>query len=238
MDIPLRVLQRIKKLIGGFTPSFDKYVLTRCVYQGVCSQLFQELPDKEQASLLLDVYFREIHKDHPFIHPGSLIKALQALYSCSELISCPPIGPNGWPVDQTSFSYNGEMDVTNGINSTPVSASTAIFHVFMIFSVASTLLTRKRNYDYSPTRFYRTAMLTASDCFASTSLPALQSILLLTVHSLIGPADVNVWTLIHIAMAHCIDLGLHREPNETREMTNAALNSRRLVFYTVYSLDR
>lgn len=63
--------------------------------------------------------------------------------------------------------------------------------------------------------------------------------LLLAVQSLIEPAGVDVWTLSHVAMAHCIDLGLQREPGGTSTDDSAVVATvQRFIFYTVYSLDR
>lgn len=52
------------------------------------------------------------------------------------------------------------------------------------------------------------------------------------------PAGLKIWTLIHIALSHCVDLGLHREPNDLSGLLFIALAVGRLIFYTVYSLDR
>lgn len=52
---------------------------------------------------------------------------------------------------------------------------------------------------------------------------------------MLTPAELNMWTLTHMALAYCIDLGMHRE---SKGMTPLTLNIRRLVFYITYSLDR
>ena len=126
----------------------------------------------------------------------------------------------------------------DGNDSTPIPIFTAVFHVFMVFSLAATVITRKKNFDYSPIRFYRMAMLTASECFSGISVPALQAVLLLAIQGMIEPAGLNIWTLVHISMSHCIDLGLHREPSDPSDLSPVALAVRRLIFHTVYSLDR
>ncbi|OQE16481.1 hypothetical protein PENFLA_c027G02182 [Penicillium flavigenum] len=54
-------------------------------------------------------------------------------------------------------------------------------------------------------------MSTSSESFSRISVHSLQALLLLAVQSLIEPAGVDVWTFSHVTMAHCIDLGLHRE---------------------------
>lgn len=108
----------------------------------------------------------------------------------------------------------------------------------MVFSLAATLLTRNKNFDFSPTPFYKVALTAGIEGISTISLAGLQSILLLTMQGMIGPADFNIWTLSHIAVSHCIDLGLHREPRATADGSLAALFLKRLIFYTVYKLDR
>ncbi|KAB8259057.1 hypothetical protein BDV32DRAFT_139135 [Aspergillus pseudonomiae] len=148
------------------------------------------------------------------------------------------IGSNGWIDSINAFSYNGRYDITAGNETTPISVFTATFHIFMVFSLAATVMTRNRSFDHSPDKYYRVAMSAASECFCSISVPALQGVLLLMVQGLIGPAAINIWTLSYIATSHCIDLGLHREPTDYSELTPTALTNRRLIFHTVYSLDR
>lgn len=158
------------------------------------------------------------------------------LYICAQRGYGPgQLDENGWYRDIRPFSYNGRLDNND---STPISISTAVFHLFMVFSLAATVLTRKKNFDHSPIRFYRMAMLAASECFSGISVPALQGVLLLAIQGMIEPAGLNIWTLLHIAMSHCVDLGLHREPNDHSDLPPVALVVRKFIFHTVYSLDR
>lgn len=208
-------------------------------YHSLYSGLERELPSPEDADRLLAVYFQYIQIDHPFLHPTSLINAYNALHACAQRGYDPArLDQNGWLHDIKPFPYNGKMDVSDGHESTPISISFAVFHVFMVFSLAATVLTRKKNFDHPPIRFYRMAMLAASECFSNISVPALQGVLLLAIQGMTEPAGLNIWTLIHIAMSHCVDLGLHREPNDPSDLPPVALAVRRLIFYTVYSLDR
>ena len=159
------------------------------------------------------------------------------MYVCSQQGYAGSVDRNGWIDSVDPFSYNGRFDLLAGRNTTPITIFTAVFHVFMVFSLAATILTRKKNFDHSPTRFHRMAMSTARETFSNISISSLQAVLLLAVQSLIEPAGVNIWTLTHLAMSHCIDLGLHREPADC-EMPSAATTIFRFIFYTVYSLDR
>lgn len=228
---PSPATRRLRRMSSPHRPSG--------VYQSLYAGLERELPSPEDADRLLAVYFQYIHIDHPFLHPTSLINAYNALHACGQRGYDPArLDQNGWLHDIKRFPYNGKMDVVNGRAFTPISISFAVFHVFMVFSLAATVLTRKKNFDHPPIRFYRMAMLAASECFSNISVPALQGVLLLAIQGMTEPAGLNIWTLVHIAMSHCVDLGLHREPNDPSDLPPVALAVRRLIFYTVYSLDR
>ncbi|KAL4926351.1 transcription factor domain-containing protein [Aspergillus undulatus] len=182
--------------------------------------LSAELPSPEEATTLLDAY--------------------NALRLCVEsgLENTRNVDANGWPDDMPSFSYNGRYDRVGDKDATPISIFTAALHVFMVFSLAATMLTRNKNFDFSPTRFYKAAASAAPECLSSISLSALQSVLLFNLQGMMTPTNLNIWTLVHVAMSHCVDLGLHREPKDVSDMSPIALTMRRFVFYTVYNLDR
>ncbi|KAL4951879.1 hypothetical protein BDW69DRAFT_185997 [Aspergillus filifer] len=202
--------------------------------------LSRELPSPEEATTLIDVYLKELHIDHPLLHPASILEAYAALRLCVEqgLEHTRNYDANGWPDDMPPFSYNGRYDKVGEKDVTPISLFTAVLHVFMVFSLAATVLTRNKNFDFSPIRFYKVAAGAAPECLSSISLSALQSVLLFTLQGMMTPTNLNIWTLVHVAMSHCIDLGLHREPRDVVDMTSTSLLTRRFVFYTVYDLDR
>ncbi|KAL2807780.1 hypothetical protein BJX63DRAFT_60528 [Aspergillus granulosus] len=215
---------------SGNSPSLETF---RLLYR----KLSKELPSTDEASTLFGIYLQEVHIDHPFLHPTSLFNAYEALRFCEER-GCDNIDANGWPKDMTPFPYNGRYDRIGDIDVIPISIFTAVLHVFMAFSLAATLLTRTKNFEFSPARFYKVAASAASECLSNISVPSLQSILLFTVQGMIAPTNLNIWTLVHVAMSHCIDLGLHREPRNPADSSPESLLVRRFIFYTVYNLDR
>ncbi|KAL5452703.1 hypothetical protein PMIN06_005884 [Paraphaeosphaeria minitans] len=206
----------------------------RLVYE----TLRKSLPAREDAQILLDTYLRSIHVEHPFLHPGSLVNAIEALYQCATAEPSAELGFNGWVTTIEPFAYNGEFSHLRGINKTPISIFTATFHVFMAFTLAATIRTRQRMYDFAPDQFYRVATSVAHHCLSNTSVATLQAILLAAVHSLLTPTEVNIWTLTYTAMAQCIDLGLHRMPKSGDDISAAAILTRKMVFFSVYHLDR
>lgn len=198
----------------------------------------QHLPTREDTQVLLETYFHFVHPEYPFLHPRSVINAIEALYECEAAEPAAETGYNGWATTVETFTYNGEFAVSRGNKCTPISISMATFHVFMIFTLAATVRTRQRKYDFAPDQFYRAAILVAQECFINTSVATLQAILLSAVHSLLSPTETNIWTLTYTAMAQCIDLGLHRMPTKGDGMDGAAALTRKMAFFTVYHLDR
>lgn len=207
-----------------------------------CRLLFdtlrKTLPSEEEARVLLDVYLRNIHIDYPFLHPASLLSVFEALYQCAAADTTAQICHNGWVESVQPFAYNGEFELSRNSYRTPISVFTGAFHAYMVLTLAATVQTRRRNYDFAPGQFYRVAISVSQHCFGKTSIVSLQCTLLLAVYSLLSPAELNIWTLTYVAMAHCVDLGLHRATSGDRNISDPAIIVRKMVFFTVYHLDR
>ncbi|RAL10931.1 uncharacterized protein BO97DRAFT_435546 [Aspergillus homomorphus CBS 101889] len=207
-------------------------------YRLLYNKLRKDLPPPGEAHDLIAIYLQELHIDHPFLHATSLFNAYNALWFCAERGYEGNVDPNGWPEEMEPFSYNGRFDKTADRDVTPISIFAAALHVFMVLSLAATVLTRNKNFEYPPARFYAIASSAAAECLSVISVTALQSVLLFIVQGMVGPTNLSIWTLVHIAMSHTIDLGLHREPKDDSDSSPTALALRRLIFYTVYNLDR
>ncbi|KAM0545332.1 hypothetical protein ACHAPJ_011404 [Fusarium lateritium] len=61
---------------------------------------------------------------------------------------------------------------------------------------------------------------------------------MLITHSMLTPAEVNLWTLVHLGLAYCVEIGIHREQGQTNPEDFAIQQIRRFTFFTIYSLDR
>ncbi|KAJ4165637.1 hypothetical protein LMH87_007261 [Akanthomyces muscarius] len=66
----------------------------------------------------------------------------------------------------------------------------------------------------------------------------IQSLLLLTIYSLLDPAHFDSWHLLGFTARACIDLGFHQDPPTSSSSDRTALDIRRRIFYSVYALDR
>ncbi|KAL2831279.1 hypothetical protein BJY01DRAFT_254354 [Aspergillus pseudoustus] len=199
--------------------------------------LLRELPPRDRCQSLLDEYFRVIHCDFPVLDPESVSNICEALYEFSSTTHSHKTGRHGWPLDLPAFAYNGEMDIRNGQYETSIPIYTAAFHLLMIFSIASTVRVRRRQLEDSPQRLYKAAISFSPHFLSGPSLTGIQSLVLLIAHSLMTPSGINIWTMVHLCMANCVDIGLHREMASSPH-NRLPIHIRRMVFWTVYSLDR
>ncbi|KAF9876830.1 hypothetical protein CkaCkLH20_05676 [Colletotrichum karsti] len=201
--------------------------------------LRQELPRKEDAIKLVHTYIRWMHPDYPVLEPASLLSAVDALYSTFGCSLDDDTFPHGWPSTMQAFRWNGRQRLPDdqGVHTVPMPV--VAFILFMVFNIAAVVKVRSRVYEFPPERFYKAAVHFSKDCFSQISLSSIQALVVLIVHSMITPAEVNLWTLIHIALAHCVELGIHREPpTPTQPGDYENQQIRRLTFFTIYSLDR
>lgn len=138
----------------------------------------------------------------------------------------------------SSFRWNGRL-VTPGVPEDHGATLPVIaFIIFMVFNIAATVKVRTRVYEFPPQRFYNAAVHFSKDAFSQISLPTIQAMVMLINHSMLMPAEINLWTLVHLASAHCVELGIHREHHSERPEDFAMKQIRRFTFFTVYSLDR
>ncbi|KAH7146520.1 hypothetical protein EDB81DRAFT_650932 [Dactylonectria macrodidyma] len=207
-------------------------------YSSLYLFLKQELPRKEDALVLVHTYLRWIHPDYPVLEPSSLLSALDALYSCVGYSLENDSFPHGWPSQFEAFRWNGRLVSPHHPDTEVIPMPVIAFIIFMVFNIAAIVKVRSRIYEYPPERFYRAASHFSKDAFSQTSLPSIQALVCLITHSMLTPADVNLWTLIHVALAHCVEIGIHREVSLTNPDDLPYQQIRRFTFFTIYSLDR
>lgn len=207
-------------------------------HAGLHSLLAKELPAREDASKLVSVYLQWIHPDFPVLERESLQSALNALYDALPFLPEGRPLPGGWPSTTPQFRWNGRIVDVQDPSNEVVPLSNVAFILFMVFNIGAIVQVRSRCYEHPPDRFYRTAKMFARDCFSEINLSSIQGEVLLMVHSMLTPGEMNLWTLLHIAWAHCVELGIHREPTSIEKDEEAEQEVKRRVFYTIYGLDR
>ncbi|KAH6691728.1 hypothetical protein F5X68DRAFT_166316 [Plectosphaerella plurivora] len=218
--------------------------LLRQRYCSLHEILRRELPPtKKEAQQLLQAYICWIHPDFPVLDPTSLLGGLDALYATFECSLDNDALPLGWPSCAEPFRWNGRLVTPAHPGKDTVPMPVVAFITFMALNIAAITRVRSRNYEHAPEKFYRAATEFSQDCFSQISLPSIQALVTLIIHSMLTPAESNLWILLHIASAQCIELGIHREEenNETNNPEDddqVTRQIRRSIFYTIYSLDR
>ncbi|KAK2599443.1 hypothetical protein N8I77_011197 [Diaporthe amygdali] len=208
-------------------------------YRALQSLLRQNLPKKDEAVLLVHHYIRWTHPDYPVLEPDSLLEGLDALYECASSSLCdddPFI--DGWPQSIKGFRWNGRRVDPQHPGATIVPMPVLAFVIFMVLNIAAIIRVRARVHTLSPESFYAAALHFSKDCFSHISLSTIQALTVLLIHCLLIPAEANVWTLTHLAMAHCVELGVHRDQPQGAHYDWDYQQLRRSIFYTIYSLDR
>ncbi|KAF5689538.1 pyrimidine pathway regulatory 1 [Fusarium circinatum] len=187
----------------------------RKYYQELYSLLKQELPSKHNALVLIHTYIRWIHPDFPFLEPISLFSAVEAIYPWLDGILECDISSHGWPANMSPFRWNGRVIVPGVSNEEGVTFSAVAFILFMVFNIGALVKVRSRNYDFPPQRFYRAALHFSKEAFAHITLSSIQSLMMLVMHGMLTPAEVNLWTLVHLGLAYCVETGIHREQGQS-----------------------
>ncbi|KAL6922886.1 hypothetical protein FSST1_000160 [Fusarium sambucinum] len=216
----------------------DKISDYKTYYEALYASLQKELPTKPEALILAHTYIRWVHPDFPVLEPSSLLSAIDAIYIC--VLEPGEVGssPHGWPSTMPPFRWNGRTIVPGVSENHGTTLPVIAFILFMVFNIAAIVKVRTRVYEFPPQKFHRAAVLFSKEAFSQISLPTIQALVMLVNHSMLTPAEINLWTLVHIALAHCVELGIHRELQNVQPEDVALQQIRRFTFFTIYSLDR
>jgi hypothetical protein len=89
-------------------------------------------------------------------------------------------------------------------------------------------------------QIFRNALCHAQDLFTS-NIQTLQGMLLLAQYSYLMPESASTWETVGLSMRMVLELGLHRDPEETMAETGIGIEEahlRRRIFWCVYEMDR
>lgn len=112
--------------------------------------------------------------------------------------------------------------------------------LYMVLAIASTAQSRSNKDDFysQGVEFVGRAMDYADRALMPGYSTQIQSLILLTLYSVIDPAHFDSWLLIGFTCRAIVDLGLHQDPAPTQQADKTALDMRRKTFYCAFSLDR
>ncbi|KAF2829019.1 hypothetical protein CC86DRAFT_287216 [Ophiobolus disseminans] len=82
------------------------------------------------------------------------------------------------------------------------------------------------------------ALENAEDVLHPGYITSIQALVLWTIYATMDPHHFDSWTLIGAASRAMVDLGIHQDPSKNVSISRAKLETRRRVYWCVYSLDR
>lgn len=83
-----------------------------------------------------------------------------------------------------------------------------------------------------------TALAHAEKVLHPGFISTVQALILLVVYATMDPHHFDSWTLIGAASRAMVDLGIHQDPSRSKSSSRSKLETRRRVYWCVYSLDR
>jgi hypothetical protein len=112
--------------------------------------------------------------------------------------------------------------------------------VFMVLAIGSTAQSQSINDNYymHGVHFVSMALRYADRALMPGYVTQIQSLILLTLYSMLDPAHFDSWHLVGFTCRAAVDLGFHQDPPPEQMPTKDQLDTRRKLFYCVYSLDR
>ncbi|KAL2159482.1 hypothetical protein VTH06DRAFT_2487 [Thermothelomyces fergusii] len=111
---------------------------------------------------------------------------------------------------------------------------------WMVLAISSAAQSRNRDDEHyrNGVEFVGRALPHADRALRPGYGTQVQSLLLLTQYSMLDPAHFDSWHPIGFTCRAVVDQGLHQDPPHTQQISPAALDERRRIFYCVYALDR
>ncbi|KAI1374164.1 fungal-specific transcription factor domain-containing protein [Hypoxylon crocopeplum] len=119
------------------------------------------------------------------------------------------------------------------------------YDVFIVLTVLCVSMMTSRFSDSSRVRsssesIFRQALSCAPQ-LSQSSIESLQVITLLAQYSYLMPQAASIWETVGLSMRMAVELGLHRDPDETIHQTGITVqeaNLRRCIFWCIYEMDR
>lgn len=164
------------------------------------------LPDGTLGSELIQVYFAKVHPKHPFLSS----KHIGRLHDQRE-------------------------GLREKVPDKPLLTRLHSFQLCMVYAIGARYHQLSQNeYPCSPDAYHAAAMQDLDAIFQSSSLEALEGMLLLTLFQLRSSKPAEIWSIIGVTMRHAISLGLHRKFGGSRSLDQR----RKRLFWTIFMLEQ
>ncbi|KAL3442752.1 fungal-specific transcription factor domain-containing protein [Aspergillus insuetus] len=183
------------------------------------------LPGYTAARKLAEHYFAQIYPRLPFF-------STQGFWAQFDYVYCP--GPNTSSTSSSSLAPNirePAPDPNHGYNVFTVSIILAISASSLSSSSSSVIFNKADS-------LFQTALRFRESINLPNTVAGVQSILFLIQFANLNPSSLDAWYLIGVGMRTCIDLGLHQDPQPLSSVSDSLLETRRRIWWSMYSFDR
>ncbi|CAK7274472.1 hypothetical protein SEPCBS119000_006189 [Sporothrix epigloea] len=175
-----------------------------------------KFPSRQASFAIIQYYLTHVHSLFPFFSETSLLALFEELYLHQQ-----PTQPH---MPQPRINLRSQD----------------YWMLFLVLAIGSSAQSRNRQDTFykNGVEFVARAMPHADRSLAPGHATQIQSLLLLTLYSMLDPAHFDSWHLIGFTCRAIVDLGFHQDPPQSQSMDAAALDARRRTFYCAYALDR
>ena len=184
------------------------------------------LPKRSTAERLARHYITNIYPRLPFFSiQGFWAQFNHVLPETSQESNAATLGPS--PVSLSSSSNQPDHGYS-------------FFTVLIVLAIATSSLSRSSDSIISNNAegLFRSALLFRESAILPNAITGVQSMLFLIQFATLNPSLLDAWYLIGVGMRNCIDLGLHQDPQPPREAGPSLLETRRRLWWSMYSFDR
>ncbi|KAF4443202.1 hypothetical protein F53441_11511 [Fusarium austroafricanum] len=192
------------------------------------------LPRESTAQSLAKHYFDQVYPRIPFFSIQGFWVQFEHVFSGVE----PPIerGNAVPPQDPTSVLTPSQED----LDRSSISHGYSYFTVLLVLAISASSLSRSADSVISTQaqRLFRTALTFRESAILPNTIVGVQSILFLIQFATLNPSLLDAWYLIGVGMRMCVDLGLHQDPQPLESVATSLLETRRRLWWSMYSFDR
>lgn len=181
---------------------------TRAQHQHVTATNVTEarLPNGSLGNKLIQVYFAKVHPKHPFLSSQHIGRL-----------------------------HDQREGLREKVPDKPLLTRLHSFQLCMVYAIGARYHQLSQNeYSCSPDAYHAAAMQELDAIFQTSSLEALEGMLLLTLFQLRSSKPAEIWSIIGITMRHAISLGLHRKFGGSRSLDQR----RKRLFWTIFMLEQ
>ncbi|KAL7765717.1 hypothetical protein ACKLNR_003633 [Fusarium oxysporum f. sp. zingiberi] len=192
------------------------------------------LPKESTALSLAKHYFDQVYPRIPFFSIQGFWVQFEHVFSGVD----PPRerGRDGPPQDPASVLTPSQDD----LDRSSISHGYSYFTVLLVLAISASSLSRSADSVISTQaqRLFRTALTFRESAILPNTIIGVQSILFLIQFATLNPSLLDAWYLIGVGMRMCVDLGLHQDPRPLDSVAISLLETRRRLWWSMYSFDR